>query len=189
MSSANDNAAAYEFVPFPQIDILINDHSLPLREIEDFSTAYTTMTGARVQLNLRWGGPAAGGPGWGGPEIAVIILVGELLRRGTSDIYDLVKSFALDAYTRIRTRNAARWYIDGAMALAVDSPTKATRLLFCFPEGLDQVGVRERIRLVEEHQQELLNQWDGRGEVKLCWKDDVAGWVECQPYPDSEERS
>ena len=188
------------FEPFPDVEIFIADGSLPLAAVEEFASQYTVVTGAEVRLTLRWGGPAAGGLGWGGPEIAAIIVLGELLRRGTSEAYDLVKAFILDVYTRIRTRNAARWYIEGALAVAVDSPTAAVRLLFCFPEGLDKPALEERIGLVEEHYAELLGEWESSlaaqsrqasgaaAEIRLCWNSDTAEWVECQPDPQAEEK-
>ena len=182
------------YEPPPPLDVIVADNSLPLADAEDFASHYTVLTAGEVRLLLRWGGPAAGGPGWGGPEIAVIIVIGELLRRTTSDAYDLVKAFIVDTYSRIRTRNAARWYVDGALALAIDSDTRALRLLFCFPEGLDKASLQERIRLVEAHQQEVLAEWSSNSwvkprnaaplaEIKLCWDDRAGQWVECQPPP------
>ena len=182
------DAELSEFVPYPDIEMLINDHSLPLAEVEGFATEYSVNTGASVNLTLRWGGPAAGGPGWGGPEIAVMIVIGELLRRGTSEAYNLTRAFIIEMYSRIRTRNAARWYTEGAMALAIDNADKSVRLIFCFPEGLERSEVEERIRLVEAHQAELLDEWQKRApaEVRLCWNEDEQVWFECQPYPEDD---
>ena len=179
---------AHEFVPYPDLEILINDHSLPLADVEDFTTEYSVSTGASVKLTLRWGGPAAGGPEWGGPEIAVMIVIGELLRRGTSEAYNLTRAFVVDVYSRIKTRNAARWYIEGAMALAIDNEDKSVRLIFCFPEGLERNAVEERIRLVEAHQAELFDVWQKKApaEVRLCWNEGEQIWFECEPYPEDD---
>lgn len=187
------------YVPFPDLEIFVQDNSLPLADVEDLASKYTVTTAAQVRLTFRWAGPAAGGPGWGGPEIAVIIVMGELLRRGTSEAYDLVKSFILEVYSRIRTRNAARSYTEGAFALAVDGGEEArVRLLFCFPEGLDKTSLSKRIRLVEQHSEQLLGEWietlsrkaeggwSGLAKVRLCWKEDLEKWVECQPKPEPE---
>ncbi|MCH8066501.1 MAG: hypothetical protein IIC90_11870 [Chloroflexi bacterium] len=179
--------ASYE--PFPQIEITIMDRALPLTDIEEFASEYSVTTGASVNIKVQWGGPAAGGPGWGGPEIAVLIVIGELLRRSTTDAYSLAKSFVLDIYSRIKTRNAARWYIDGAMALAVDNVAGTVRLIFCFPEGLDKAALEERVRLVESHHAALLEEWESRSpaEVKLCWREEEQKWVECEPQPEAED--
>ena len=176
------------YEPYPDVEIVIVDHSLPLADVEDFAAEYSVTTAASVKLNLSCGGPAAGGIGWGGPEIAVLIVIGELLRRGTSEAYNLTRAFIVDVYDKIKTRNAARWYIDGAMALAVDSEDKLTTLLFCFPEGLSKSELESRIKLVEQHQEKLLESWAeaGRGTIRLCWRDESDAWVECQPAPEDK---
>ncbi len=177
------------YMPFPDVEIIIRDRALPLTEIEEFAGEYSVTTAASVIIKAQWGGPAAGGIGWGGPEIAVIIVIGELLRRTTSDAYNMAKSFVLDAYSRIKTRNAARWYLKGAMALAVDDEAGSIRLLFCFPEGLDRDALEERVRLVEEHQAALLKEWSEKGcsEVRLCWREETQAWQECEPAPEGEQ--
>lgn len=185
------------FVPFPDIEIVVADGTLPLEAVEGFSLNYPSMTGASVRLSLRWGGPAVGGPGWGGPEIAVLVVMGELLRRGASDVYDLLRAFVIDSYSRIQTRKATRWYVEGALALAIDSQDRSLRLLFCLPEGLDKETLQARIKSVEEQYENVLAEWllkrgaeprDGRpiAEVRLCWNDRAKGWVECQPAPEGQ---
>ncbi len=124
------------------LDVVVCDYTLDLVEVEAFSKRYGPNTGGDVRITSRWGGPAAGGPGWGGPEIAVAIIVGEMLRRASSDAYALVRDFTKSIYSKIRTRDGARLYIDGAMAIGIDSETKALRILFCFPEGFKCGGAR-----------------------------------------------
>ena len=177
------------WVPPPDVELVVTDSSLPLELVEPFAAEYSTSTAAAVKLRLSWGGPAAGGIGWGGPEIAVIIVIGELLRRGTSEAYDLTKAFVVSIYHKIRTRNGARWYIDGAMALGVDNDDSSTKLLFCFPEGLSKNEVEEKIKLVEQHQERLLVEFAeaGRKEVRLCWHEDEQQWLECQPAPEGQK--
>jgi hypothetical protein len=177
----------------PDIEVIVNDYTLSLTEVEGFSTRYGPSTGGEVRIVSRWGGPAAGGPGWGGPEIAVAIIFGEMLRRASSDAYNLVRAFIVETYRKIKTRSGARLYVDGAMAVGVDSEAKALRILFCFPESLTPQEVEERLRLVEQHWKEVLLQFEGRApeknygganmEVKVCWHDDQSVWAECQPMP------
>jgi hypothetical protein len=179
----------------PHVEVVISDYTLPLSVVEKFSAHYGPSTGGDVRIVSRLGGPAAGGPGWGGPEIAVAIVVGEMLRRSASDAYDLVRQFIVDAYTKIKTRTGARLYIDGAMALGVDSESKALRVLFCFPEGLQGDELNRRIRLVEQHWPAVLEEFErdapplggglpNRAEVKVCWDARQEAWRECQPRPD-----
>lgn len=174
------------YVPPPDVEIVVMDGALPLEHVDPFARDFTVNTAGNVKLRLSWGGPAVGGIGWGGPEIAVMIVIGELLRRGSSEAYNLTRAFIASIYDKIRTRNGARWYIDGAMALAIDNEDKSTSLLFCFPEGLSKDGLESRIKLVEQHQEKLLGHWTdaGRGEVRLCWSDEHDEWLECQPEPE-----
>jgi len=182
----------------PNIEMVVSDYTLPLSEIEGFSGDYGPRTGGEVRIVSRWGGPAAGGIGWGGPEIAVAIILGELLRRGSSDAYNLLRSFIIRVYSKIRTRTGARLYIDGAMAIGVDSETKPLRVLFCFPERLSPSELETRLQLVEKHWDEVLKRFEQKplpasngeprkDEVKVCWDQDQQTWNECQPAPDSAE--
>lgn len=181
----------------PNVEIVISDYTLALSEVEEFSRGYGPSTGGDVRITSRWGGPAAGGPGWGGPEIAVAIILGEMLRRSASDAYNLVRLFIAEAYTKIKTRTGARLYIDGAMAVGVDSETKSVRVLFCFPEGLQRDEFEQRLKLVEKHWPTVLAQFEetaaalgggmpNRAEVKVCWDASHEVWSECQPRPDDE---
>ena len=181
----------------PHIEVVISDSTLALSEIEKFAEDYSPRTGGDVRIISRWGGPAAGGPGWGGPEIAVAIILGEMLRRSASDAYALVRLFIADTYTKIRTRTGARLYIDGAMAVGMDSETKAVRVLFCFPEGLQRDEFDERLKLVEKHWTAVLGEFEeaapplgsgmpNRLEVKVCWDAARQAWNECQPRPNDE---
>lgn len=169
------------------LEIVINDASLPLSDVEDFAREYTTRLGSDVVIRSRWGGPLAGGPGWGGPEIAVAIVAGEVLRRFASDGYSLVKQFALRAYSKIRTRDV-HWYVDGALALGVRSENGALTVLFCFPDSLSDEQLSERITLLESHATEVLKRWEssGRSEVKVCWDASRGTWDECSPKPEGE---
>lgn len=179
----------------PHIEVVISDYTLPLSVVDEFSASYGPRTGGDVRIVSRWGGPAAGGPEWGGPEIAVAIILGEMLRRSASDAYNLVRLFIADAYTKIKTRTGARLYIEGAMAFGVDSETKAVRVLFCFPEGLQSDELNRRINLVEKHWPAVLEEFEhgapplgdgmpARSEVKVCWDAGQQIWKECQPRPD-----
>src|SRR3990170_2368406 len=171
-----------EFVAAP-VEIVIVDSTLSLGDIEPFAADYSVRFGSDVRITCRWGGPAAGGIGWGGPEIAVMIIAGELLRRTTSDAYAVLKQFLKDIYGKIRTRTGARLYVNGAFALGMDSQSSKTRVLFCFPEGLNADQLDLRIRRVEEQGQEVLGEWErrARGEVRVCWSEEQARWVECEP--------
>lgn len=117
------------------LEIVIYDGTLSLGEVEELAGDYPWQTGNPLKIESRWGGPAASGPPWGGPEIAVAIIAGELLRRITSDGYGRLKDFMLRAYKKIRTRNGARIYTEGAMALAVYSKTKALRVFSALPRA------------------------------------------------------
>jgi len=180
----------------PNVEVLVTDYTLALSEIDEFSQGYGPRTGGEVRIISRWGGPAAGGPGWGGPEIAVAIVLGEMLRRGSSDAYNLVRSLIIRVYSKIRTRTGARLYIDGAMAIGVDSETKPLRILFCFPERLSASELEARLQLVEKHWGEVLKRFEqsalaesnnehNRTEVKVCWDEVRQTWDECQPVPAS----
>ncbi|MBI2913368.1 MAG: hypothetical protein HYY03_05560 [Chloroflexi bacterium] len=176
---------AAEFFLAP-VELVIQDSTLPLAEVEPFATEYSVTFGSDVKITCRWGGPAAGGIGWGGPEIAVIIIAGELLRRTTSDAYAMLKQFVKDIYTKIRTRTGARWYVSGVFALGMDSESGKTRVLFCFPEAMSSRELDHRIGLVEAHGETVVKEWEktGRGEVRVCWSEERAGWVECEPAPE-----
>ena len=168
------------------VELVIMDSTLSLSDVEQFASEYSVRFASDVRIVSRWGGPAAGGIGWGGPEIAVMIIAGELLRRTTSDAYALLKQFLKDMYGKIRTRTGARLYVKGAFALGMDSQSTKTRVLFCFPEGLDADQLDLRIRQVEEHGQKVLAEWERRdkGEVRVCWSEEQARWVECEPAPE-----
>lgn len=178
-----------EFSQAP-VELVILDSTLSLAEVESFASDYSVRFGSDVRIVSRWGGPAAGGIGWGGPEIAVMIIAGELLRRTTSDAYVVFKQFLKDIYTKIRTRTTARWYVHGAFALGMDTASGQTRILFCFPEGLSADELDQRIRHVEDHCQQVLVEWEaaGRREVRICWSEEGTRWVECEPAPEGFER-
>lgn len=53
------------FVPYPDLEIVVADSTLPLEAVEALANRYTPTTGADVRLTLRWSGPAAGGRGCG----------------------------------------------------------------------------------------------------------------------------
>ena len=193
---ADDKSFESHFTP--HIDIIISDQTVPLSEIEEFSGDYGPRTGGDVRIVSRWGGPAAGGIGWGGPEIAVAILLGEMLRRASSDAYSLVRSFIIATYSKIRTRTGARLYIEGAMAVGVDSETKALRILFCFPEGLSSGELNDRLRLVEKNWSEVLSTFEekamelaegtgARSVVKVCWNNEEQKWRSASQLPTNSE--
>jgi len=173
----DDQTSTQEFFLAP-VELIIVDSTLSLAEIEPFAADYSVRFGSDVRITCRWGGPAAGGPGWGGPELAVMIIAGELLRRTTSDAYTALKQFLVNTYRKIRTRTGARWYVDGALALGIDSETSTTRVLFCLPEGLTASELNQRLGLVEQHCMKVLAEWEGkaRGEVRVCWSEETEGW-------------
>jgi hypothetical protein len=175
------------------VTIIIADSTLDLSEIQSFASEYTVRFGANVGVVSRWGGPAAGGIGWGGPELAVMVIAGELLRRTTSDSYSMLKAFIRRIYGRIRTRTGARLYSAGALSLVVESDRKSLRLLFCLPEGLDAMELDERLMTAGRDLESLLTEWESKPwiqepshlptDIKLCWSEQLSAWTECEPPP------
>jgi hypothetical protein len=181
------------------VEIQIVDGTLPLADVQPFVSSYVVSAIGDVRIVSRWSGPAAGGPGWGGPEIAVAIVVGEMLRRVASDAYTLVRGLAVDIYNKINTRTAARYYIEGALAIGLDSEASALRVYFCIPEGLTLDQLNHRLDMIERYSAETLRffeqqpgtaalEIDGRMEVNVCWDEQSSKWHECHPKPEGEDQ-
>jgi hypothetical protein len=147
-----------DYAPPPDLEIIILD-SLTLRmsALDHLGKNYPVLEGGQLKVTTRYGGPAAGG----GPEIAVLIVIGELLRRGTSDAYTFVKEQIKELLGRVDTRPPTRFYPDGAIGIVVDSPTKALRIVFAFAEGTTPEEFDERMTGLEDQADELLKHQEG----------------------------
>jgi hypothetical protein len=178
----NDN-----FLGVP-VEIVIIDDTLELAEVQPFSRDYPLYTANQVRITCKWGGPAAGGPEWAWVEVAVVVIIArELLEHLTSDAYKLLKDFLSNTYHKIKTRTAARWYVSGALAIAIENEARTMRVLFCLPEGLGATELRRRIELIEEHAETVLAEWEQAGiesEARLGWDDDAKRW---RPSPAERE--
>lgn len=180
--------------------VVIYDGTLALAECEELAREYRHRPPFGLTIEARWGGPAAGGIGWGGPEIAVylVIAVGaaEVLRRLASDVYDVTRSFVVSAYRKIQRKAASRIYQPMAVVLHDDQSPLA--LAFVLEDGLSQDEVLLRLEQIARHWETELEKWRWRyeqwvrqcdaaglviGQINLCWDEESGQWRECQPAP------
>ena len=145
----------------PEVVIDIEDSSLPLSEVEDFIAEYTNVFAAPVTVRSHWGGPAASGLG---VEIAVAIVVGELLRQVGSDAYNVAKQYISSLYHKINPQSAARTYNTAFLALVVEPEDDgdAPVLNFCFPPGLTDDEILARWHSIEQNWRRLSTEWTER---------------------------
>ena len=176
-------------VPAPEIVIIVEDNTLPLSEVEGFIADYTAAMGAPVTVTSRWGGPAASGLYI---EIAVAIMVGELLRQVGSDAYELAKRHIRSIYHRIHTDSGARTYNTAVLALVSESDDESDSvvLYFCFPPGLTDADILARWQSIEQNWQRLSDEWSTRVDnrvrdkanrvrIDLCLNAENGEWHEC----------
>jgi hypothetical protein len=180
--------------------VVIYDGALDLAECEELSSEFRYQPPFAVTIETRWGGPAAGGIGWGGPEIAVYLVVAvgaaEVLRRLAGDAYDAAKSFVLNAYRKVRRETGGRIY--EPIAVVVEDDQSPLALAFVLTHGLSDEQVSERLAYIAAHWQDELGKWRHRyvqwakdsdrmgipiGQINLCWNEETQEWVECQPAP------
>ena len=173
---------------------------MPLAECEELAQEYRYQPPFGLTIEARWGGPAAGGIGWGGPEIAVylVIAVGaaEVLRRLASDVYDVAKSFVVSAYRKIRRKSGGRIY--EPIAVVVQDDQSPLALAFVLEDGLSEDEVLLRLEQIARHWDSELEKWrhryrqwgrqsDAAGlpirQINLCWDKESGQWRECQPAP------
>ena len=86
-------------------------------------------------------------------------------------------------------RGKLRFYINGALAIAVENEKQTVRILFCIPEGLKPAELRRRIGLVETHAAALLGEWESAGyesEPRLTWDEGAQKW---RPTPSERAAS
>jgi hypothetical protein len=180
--------------------VIIYDGTLDLAECEELAKEYRYKPPFALTIEARWGGPAAGGIGWGGPEIAVYLVVAvgaaEVLRRLAGDVYDVAKTFVLNAYRKVRRETAGRIY--EPIAVVIEDDQSPLALAFVLTHGLSEHQVRERLAYIADHWQSELEKWRGRyghwakesdrmgipiKQINLCWDEEGAEWVECEPAP------
>ena len=180
--------------------VVIYDGTLALAECEELAREYRYRPPFGLTIEARWGGPAAGGIGWGGPEIAVYLVIGvaaaEVLRRLASDVYDVTRSFVVSAYRKIQRKAASRIYQPMAVVLHDDQSPLA--LAFVLEDGLSQDEVLLRLEQIARHWESELEKWRSRyeqrvrqcdaarlpiGQINLCWDEESGQWRECQPPP------
>ena len=173
----------------PEIVIVVQDGALPLSELEGFSADYTTGMAAPVTIRSQWGGPLADGLYI---EVAVAIMVGQLLRQVGSDAYELAKGHIRSIYHKIRSDSGARTYGTAILALVAEdeSESDSVALYFCFPPGLTEADILARWHSIEQQWRRLSREWStqldhrvrdhaNRARVDLCLDDETGEWCEC----------
>ena len=142
-----------------EIDIVVEDGTLPLSAVEESLGEHPVITGNQLlyRVTPTWGGPAASGLEL---EIAVLIIANQLLHHVGSDIYELAKQGLLSLYRRILPRpSGARTYIDSRLALSIQDFYGSVSLRFCFPADLDEGELAELWNNVEENWERLAAKW------------------------------
>lgn len=140
-----------------EIDIIVEDGTLPLSAIEESLGEHSVITGNQLlyRITPTWGGPAASGLEL---EIAVQIIANQLLQHVGSDIYELAKQGILSLYRHIHP-SAARSYIDCRLALSVQDFYGSVSLRFCFPADLEEGELAELWNDVEQNWEHLARKW------------------------------
>lgn len=160
----------------------IHDQSLRLAELEHFPAEYAAHFGEAVTIRNQWTGPGSEG----GPEFAVAIVAGALLRNAASDAYAIVRKLIISIYPRILARPAVRYYLDGALALTVRLDDSDQTVTYRFPADLDLAQLSAGLRAYEElARQEKLFQ--GAAGDDLCWSPHQNAWVPCPKPYDSQD--
>lgn len=140
-----------------EIDIIIEDGTLPLSAIDEVLGEHPAMTGnqLRYRITPTWGGPEASGLEM---EIAVLIVATQLLRDVQSDLYALAKVGLLSLYRHIRSAGT-RGYPDALLALEVTDFYGSVKLRFCFPSDLAEGEVAELWNDVEQNWESVAERW------------------------------
>ncbi|MCY3881064.1 MAG: hypothetical protein OXG61_02980 [Chloroflexi bacterium] len=148
-----------------EIDIIVEDGTLPLSAIEELLGEHPVITGNQLlyRITPKWGGPMASGLDM---EIAVLIVATQLLRDVQSDFYAMAKVGILSLYQRIRS-SGTRGYPDALLALEVTDFYGSIDLRFCFPADLAEGEVAELWNNVEQNWESVAERWRNYLEDRL----------------------
>lgn len=142
-----------------EIDIFVEDQTLPLSAIEESLGEHPVITGNQLlyRITPKWGGPAASSLEL---EIAVLIIANQLLHHVGSDIYELAKQGIISLYQHIRPHpGGARAYVDAPLALSIEDFYDSVSLRFCFPPDLKEGELAELWNDVEQNWERLSEEW------------------------------
>lgn len=161
-----------------EIEVLIHDRTLDLAELNSLTAE---MHGHWVVLRItnRTTAPASEGP----EEIAVQVFLKAVFVGLGSEVYKTLKGWMLTIYSKIDTRPATRYYIEGALALSIQLDTESDSVVnYRLPEGLSLDEVTKAFSAIEAlaADERLFSEAQGMGE--MVWSPELSRFMPRPSY-------